>query len=152
MDSLKINGAFTKPLSIFKDERGAVLKMVQKSSPMFESFAEFYFSITNPGVVKGWKKHFRAIQLFAVPVGKMKIVLYDDRENSDSKGEVEEIILSSESNETYKLLKIPPEVWYSFSAIGESPSMIANLTTEEHDPKESIGIPLDSDKIPYQWH
>ncbi|NQT49997.1 glycosyltransferase [Candidatus Kuenenbacteria bacterium] len=144
-----INGIKIQPLKIFKDERGAVLKMIDKNNPEFKEFGEMYFSQINPGVIKGWKKHLRINQLFAVPVGNMKLVLYDDREDSSTKGEIQEIEFGIDN---YVFISLPPQVWYSWKALGKSPAIIANLINEVHDPEESKTADLNDAQFPYKWN
>ena len=43
--------------------------------------------------------------------GQIKLVLYDDRPKSNSKGIVQEFILS---NENHYLISIPPKIWNGF--------------------------------------
>ncbi len=143
-----IDGVLIEPLKTFSDERGKVMRMLRADDPYFKRFGEVYFSKVIPGVIKGWKRHSKMTQHFAVPVGSIKVVLFDDRIVSASKGEVQEVIIG-EGN--YCLLRIPPEVWYSFKAIGISPAMIANCTDLAHDPKEVMIAEISDKKIPYKW-
>ena len=43
--------------------------------------------------------------------GSIKLVLYDDREKSKTKGTIQEIILSEKN---YNLVSIPPNIWNLF--------------------------------------
>lgn len=83
-----------------------------------------YFSEVEPGCVKAWKCHTRQTQRFAVPVGQLKIVLYDDRPESPTRGRIMEVLLGRPDN--YALLQIPPRVWYGFTAAGSVPAVICN--------------------------
>ena len=60
--------------------------MLREDSPVFERFGEIYFSTVYPGVVKGWHVHKRMTLNYAVPVGMIKLVCYDDREDSPDQG------------------------------------------------------------------
>lgn len=95
-------------LNILPNEKGDVLHMLRKDDPIFKQFGEVYFSFVNPDCIKGWKKHLRQTQHMAVPVGEVKLVLYDDRENSSSKGEIQEIIFGASN---YQLVQIPPQIF-----------------------------------------
>lgn len=81
-----IEGVEVQDLRIIPTEGGPVLHMLRADSPLFRSFGELYFSEVEPGHVKAWKRHSRQTQHFAVPVGMLKIVLYDDRADSPSRG------------------------------------------------------------------
>lgn len=143
-----IEGMLVSPLKVFKDSRGAVMHMVRNDENLLKQFGEIYFSNVNPGVVKGWKKHKKMTQHFAVPVGNIKLVIYDAREKSSTEGEIEEVCIG-EAN--YQLVRIPPMVWYSFGASGSEPALIANCTDLPHDPEESTSIDLFDARIPYNW-
>lgn len=143
-----IEDVFIKPLKIFSDERGKVMHMLQCSAAFLKQFGEIYFSIINAGFIKGWKKHLKMTQHFAVPVGNIKLVLYDDRENSSTKGEIQEIYIGTEN---YQLIRIPPLVWYSFKAIDNRFALVANCTDLPYDPNEVINIDPFHKKIPYNW-
>ena len=144
-----IEGVQKIPLKILKNENGELLHFMRNDSSSFHKFGEVYFSITYPGAIKGWKLHKRMEQNFVVPVGQMKVVLFDDRENSNTFGECNEFLLGKDD---YFLLKIPDHIWYSFSPIGSEASMIANCSSIPHDPDESIFEELTSSRFPYQWN
>jgi dTDP-4-dehydrorhamnose 3,5-epimerase len=143
-----IEGVIIKPLKIFRDERGQVMHMLRCDDPLFKGFGEIYFSVVNVGVVKGWKRHKEMVQSFAVPKGDMKLVIYDDRPKSPSKGEIQ-VIEFGENN--YQLVRLPPMVWYSFSPIGGVPAMVANCANIPFSPQESEQIDLDDTRVPYRW-
>ena len=84
----------------------------------------------------------------AVPEGMIQIVCYDNREDSKTKGNILSITFGVDD---YKLIKIPPNIWYAFKAISETHAIIANCTTAPHDPNESETLPLDTKTIPYIW-
>ena len=48
-----IDGVVITPLKQIRDERGAVLHMLRTDAPHFAGFGEVYFSVVNPGVIKG---------------------------------------------------------------------------------------------------
>jgi dTDP-4-dehydrorhamnose 3,5-epimerase len=135
-----IEGLFITPLKIIRDERGAVMHMLRSDSPHFKTFGEIYFSVVNPGVTKGWKRHKQMEQNFAVPQGNMKFVFIDHRENSSTKNAKLEIVIGSEN---YQLISVPPMIWYSFACVGNQSAMITNCASIPHDPNESETLPLD---------
>lgn len=143
-----IDGVSIIPLKQIKDERGMVMHMLRADQEHFKQFGEIYFSIVNPGVIKGWKKHKLMNQNFAVPVGEIKIVIYDDRDNSSTKENIQTIEVGFNK---YSLIQIPPLVWYGFKGISSEPAMIANCSSIPHSPDETINLPLTTNKIPYQW-
>lgn len=103
-------------LAVIPTNGGPVMHMMRPASPLFGEIGEVYFSEVEPGCVKAWKCHTRQTQRFAVPVGRLKIVLYDGRPESPTYGRIMEVLLGRPDN--YALLQIPPRVWYGFTAAG----------------------------------
>lgn len=151
--STGIDGALFQPLKIIAAQGGPVLHMLRAGAPLLPDFSgafgEIYFSEVEPGSVKAWKRHTRQTQLFAVPVGRLRIVLYDGRSASPSRGALVERRLGRPDD--YGLLRIPPLVWYGFMAEGESPALICNCADIPHDPAEGERLPFDAAAIPYRW-
>lgn len=122
--------------------------MLRRDDDFFEQFGEIYFSIVYSGVVKGWHLHRRMTLNYAVVSGMVKLVLYDNREKSPTKGKIQEICIGERN---YCLVKIPPFVWNGFQGLGTSAAIAANCSTHPHDPAEIERMdPLNND-IPYDW-
>ncbi|MBW8308956.1 MAG: dTDP-4-dehydrorhamnose 3,5-epimerase family protein [Candidatus Paracaedibacteraceae bacterium] len=136
------------PLKQFHDDRGKVMHMLRSTDKHFQDFGEVYFSWVYPHAIKAWHKHVNMIMNYAVPVGYIKLVLYDDRKDSPTYGEINEFYMNSED---YYLLTIPNGLWYGFRAVGTTPAMIVNCSTIPHDPTEIIRIHHDDPLIPYNW-
>ena len=143
-----IDGVLVQPLKQILDERGKIMHMLRVDDPYFEKFGEIYFSVVYPGVVKGWHLHKEMTLNYAVVSGAIKLVLYDDRKESPTCGDLMEIYLG-ESN--YALVKIPPRIWNGFKGIGLAPAIIANCATIPHQPDEIIRIDPFENNIPYSW-
>lgn len=143
-----IDGVVSQELKQIVDERGKVMHMLRSDSPIFTRFGEIYFSVVKPGAVKAWKRHFKMTQHIAVPSGKIRLVIYDDREGSPTNGAVDAVEIGEDN---YRLVKIPPLVWYGFKGISASSALIANCADLAHDPAEVERINLDDKRIPYSW-
>ena len=144
-----IEGVLVHPLRQIPDERGQVMHMLRASDPHFRGFGEVYFSTVYPGVVKGWHLHTRMVLNYAVPLGRIKLVLVDGREGSPTKGEIEEHVLGPDH---YCLVQVPAGVWNGFKGLGTVPSLVANCATIEHDPAEILRMdPHHNDLIAYDW-
>lgn len=143
-----IDGVVITPLKQIVDERGKIMHMVRSDSPVFKKFGEIYFSFVHPGIVKGWHLHKKMTLNYAVPIGKIKLVLYDVRENSKTKGEINEIILSPDN---YQLVTVPSGIWNGFKGVGGGDSMVANCADMSHDPEEIIRLDPFTSDIPYNW-
>ena len=81
-----IDGVRVVPLRRIPDERGTILHMLRVDDPHFVKFGEIYFTTVYEGVVKGWHKHREMTLNYACVVGRIKLVLYDDRDDSATRG------------------------------------------------------------------
>jgi dTDP-4-dehydrorhamnose 3,5-epimerase len=143
-----IEGVVITPLKQYVDERGKVMHMLRSDAAEFKSFGEIYFSSVHAGAIKGWHIHHRMTLNYAVPHGCIKFVLYDDRPNSKTSGEIQEIFLGPDN---YCLVTVPPLIWNGFKGVGEGTSLVANCASIAHDPGEiERKDPFDS-SIPYDW-
>lgn len=144
-----IEGIILTELRQIGDERGTVLHMLRSDAPEFTRFGECYFSEVLPGAIKAWKRHRIQTQNLVVPVGRIRIVIYDDREESPTRGKLQELELGRP--DAYLRLQIPPGLWYGFACISEGPALLANCTDFPHDPAESELHPINYLLIPYKW-
>lgn len=143
-----IHGVKVVPLRQIVDERGKIMHMLKRTDPHFIDFGEIYFSCAWPGTVKAWHIHQTMTVNNAVISGHAKLVLYDIRPDSPTKGELQEIFLG-ESN--YVLVQIPPGIANGYKAYGDKVVVLANCATEPHDPAEMLRLPPDDPSIPYDW-
>ncbi len=143
-----IDGVIIKPLRQIPDERGKIMHMLKETDPEFERFGEIYFSVVYPGVIKGWHIHKKMALNYAVIHGMIKLVLYDERESSPTRGKIQEIFIGEDN---YCLVKIPPMVWNGFKGVGTQKAIVANCATLPHDPQEIERLDPLNNHIPYDW-
>lgn len=143
-----IHDVTVTPLRTIPDERGAVMHMLREDDETFQRFGEIYFSLVYPGAIKGWHLHRRMTLNYAVPTGMVKLVCYDDRDDSPTRGAVQEIFLGDLN---YALVTIPPFVWNGFKGVGGAPALVANCATIPHDPDEIERRDPFDDSVPYDW-
>jgi len=103
-----------------------------------------------PGVVKAWHYHKRQTDNFAVVHGMMKVVLYDNRPDSPTHGEVNEFFMGIHNP---LLVQIPPLVLHGFKCIGETEGIVVNIPTTLYNYKAPDEHRIDphSKEIPYDW-
>lgn len=143
-----IEGVKITPLKKICDERGMVMHMLKRTDPTFIEFGEIYFSCGYPGAVKAWHVHKEMTLNNCVIVGMIKLVIYDCREDSPTKGELMELFIGEHN---YCVVQIPPGVANGYKAYGEKMAIVANCATMPHDKNEIVYIdPYDND-IPYDW-
>ncbi len=143
-----IDGVQIIPLRQIPDERGKIMHMLRHDAPHFTQFGEIYFSVVHPGVIKGWHIHTKMTLNYAVVSGKIKLVLYDDRDGSPTKGKLQEIFLGDGN---YSLVVIPPMVWNGFKGAGTIDAIVANCSDIPHDPEEIKRMDPFDPLIPYTW-
>ena len=136
------------PLRQIVDERGKIMHMMKSTDPHFIKFGEIYLSCAWPGTIKAWHVHQTMTINNAVISGSAKLVLYDIRDESPTKGELQEIFLGDDN---YCLVQIPPGIANGYKAYGDKLVILANCATEPHDPDEMIRIDPDTPDIPYSW-
>jgi dTDP-4-dehydrorhamnose 3,5-epimerase len=143
-----IHGVLITPLKQIPDERGKVMHMLRRTDPHFHEFGEVYFSVVHPGAIKGWHLHSRMTINYAVPLGRIKLVLYDERHDSPTRGELQEIFLGEDN---YSLVTVPPFIWNGFKGYGTTSAIVCNCASIVHDPDEIERLDPFSPRIPYDW-
>jgi len=144
-----IEGVIIKQLRKIPDERGSIMHMLKVTDSEFEKFGEIYFSTVYPGAIKGWHLHKVMILNYAVVKGNIKLVLFDMRDDSSTKGGLQEIFVGDKN---YCLVRIPPGVANGFKGIGVEEAIVANCPSHPHDSGEIRRIDPFTKDIPYDWN
>ncbi len=145
-----IEGVQVKRLKVIADERGYLMEMMRDDDAFFRKFGQVYLSVVFPGVVKGWHYHKQQTDHFVFVKGMAKVVLYDDREGSRTRGEVNEFFMG-EMNPI--LLVIPPLVLHGMKGIGTEPAYLVNTPSEHYvyDDPDEFRVPPHGGEVPYDW-
>ena len=145
-----IDGVKIKELKVIPDERGRLMEILRSDDEGFDKFGQVYMTTAYPGVVKAWHYHKIQTDNMAVVSGMMKLVLYDGREKSPTKGEVMEIFFGEHRP---RLVTIPPMVHHGFKCISEREAIVVNVPTEVYNRVEPDEYRLDphGTDIPYRW-
>ena len=141
-----INGVSLTALKIIELSDGNVLHAIKKDDPGFTGFGEAYFSTVNPSSIKAWKRHNEMTLNLVVPVGKIRFVIFDDRNGSTSFGEFYQVILSKDN---YMRLTLPPKVWVGFQCVGDQTAMLLNVASIPHVPEEADKKAIE--EINFNW-
>ncbi len=147
--SESIQGVQVVPLKLVPNERGRLMEVLRCDEPWFAGFGQIYVTQSLNGVVKAWFRHHEQVDQIAAITGLVKLVLYDDREGSVTKGAVNEIIMGELAP---RLVLIPPGVWHGFKAIGSDPFLV-HINSQPYSPDhhDEDRLPKDDKSIPYQW-
>lgn len=143
-----IEGVIIKKLNRIPDERGAIMHMLRSDDKEFQRFGEVYFSKAYPGVIKGWHLHKKMTLNYCVIEGMIKLVLYDDRKNSKTYKEIQELFIGEDN---YCLIQIPPGIVNGYKTIGTKPSILVNCPTHPYDSSEIVRLDPFTKDIPYCW-
>ena len=143
-----INGIKITPLKIISDHRGSVMHMLRNDSQDFEKFGEIYFSTVIKNGIKAWHLHKEATLNYVCIKGIVKLVLFDDRSSSSTKGNYQELILSPKN---YFLVSIPPFIWNGFKNLDNEESIIANCLNIPHNEKEMVRESYNSKNFNFDW-
>ena len=144
--SNKIDGVILSPQKIINTVGGNVLHVIKNQDKTFSGFGEAYFSLVNNRVVKGWKRHTKMIMNLVVPIGEIQFVIFDDRKNSKTYKNYQEIVLSINN---YCRLTVPPMLWIAFKGKGDQMNILLNVANIQHSTDEVENKSLES--IPFVW-
>ena len=146
----KIEGVKLKELKVIPDERGRLMEILRSDDEIFDKFGQVYLTTAYPGVVKAWHYHKGQTDHMTVVKGMMKIVLFDDREGSKTKGEVMEIFMGEHKQ---LLVKIPSGVYHGFKCISDTEALVINVPTEVYNREQpdEYRLPAHDNDIPYDW-
>ena len=145
-----IRGVRTKPLKVAADERGRLMEMLRSDDELFTGFGQVYLTAAYPGVVKAWHYHERQTDNMVCVRGMMKLVLYDEREGSPTRGVINEFFIGDHNP---LLVQIPPLVFHGFKCVSEHEGLVVNTVTEVYDYAKPDEFRLDAHdpRIPYDW-
>ena len=132
--------SFLTPLLTIQTPGGSVKHAMKQTDQGFLGFGEAYISTVENGAIKGWKKHTRMTCNLIVVNGLVKFVV------QESNGNFCEYTIG-DSN--YARLTIPAGLWFAFSGVAETDSLVLNISNQPHDPEEAKTKSLE--KISYEW-
>jgi dTDP-4-dehydrorhamnose 3,5-epimerase len=145
-----IDGVKVKKLKVIPDERGRVCEILRADDDVFRKFGQAYVTTGFPGVVKAWHSHKLQTDYLTCVSGMMKLVLYDARKDSPTRGEVSEFFVGVHNP---LLVVIPPGVMHGFKTISETEAVVINFPTECYNPAapDEYRVEAHSKDIPYDW-
>ena len=143
-----IDGVIISQKKQIVDDRGKIMHMLRNDDEIFRAFGEIYFSCIYENKIKAWHLHKKMTLNYSVIYGKIRLVLFDDRDESRSKGLVQEIILSPDH---HCVVTVPPLIWNGFVSLSSGTSILANCSDMPHDINEIIRKDFNDKSIPYKW-
>lgn len=145
--STLIDGVYTIPLKVFGDTRGFFFETFRRSwIPGSREMVQGNCSFSSPGVLRGLHYHLKQADLWNVPVGLVRAVLYDFRPGSPTRG-ASQIVEMGETNRV--ALYIPKGVAHGFLALRES--FMTYLVDEFYDNTDELGILWNDPALGVDW-
>jgi len=146
----EIDGVWVKDLSVIPDERGRLMEILRADEDGFEKFGQVYISTTYPGVVKAWHLHKVQEDNFCCVKGMVKLVLYDAREDSPTKGTLTEYFIGDHNP---MLVRVPAGVYHGWKCISGDESIVVNIPTEPYNREspDEYRAAWNTPDIPYSW-
>ncbi|MCZ7567513.1 MAG: dTDP-4-dehydrorhamnose 3,5-epimerase family protein [Ardenticatenaceae bacterium] len=146
-----IKDVYVRRLKLIADERGYLMEMFRSDWEEFKAFGQVYITAVYSGVIKGWHYHKHQEDNFICVAGMAKVVLYDSREDSLTRGEINEFFLGTQNPIK---VTIPPGVMHGFKGISPEMTLIVNVPTRLYNYSEpdEFRLPAHTDEIPYDWN
>ena len=145
-EKLNIEGVSVTDLKKIELEKGDIFHVIKNTDSSYVDFGEAYFSKVHFGQIKGWTRHKKMTSNLIVPIGSIKFVIYDNREDSLTQSSFFSISLSVKN---YKRLTISPGLWYAFKGESRDSNLVLNISDIIHDTDEMEKLSLD--RIKYSW-
>lgn len=145
-----IHGVETKKLKLHSDDRGRLMELLRADDALYERFGQVYMTTCLPGHAKAWHLHKKQIDNFVCVKGKIRLGLYDARENSPTRGKVQEFFLDMESE---TLVKIPAGVYHGFECATGEEAIVINISSDTYNREfpDEFRKPFDDPEIPFKW-
>lgn len=155
-----IEGVIIKELKAYKDkpdldqpgvEPGIFVEVLRRSSKVVSNIAQSNFSVANKGTIKAFHWHKQQDDLWFIATGRAAIILYDQREDSPTKGETQVIYAGVDD---YKTVLIPIGVVHGYKVLSDEPCLLFYHVTKEYDrnnPDEERIDPFDK-TINFDWN
>lgn len=130
---------------------GLLMEVLRDDDKMLKRFGQSTFTIAYSGTIKAFHNHKKQDDLWFVATGKARVVLYDDRQTSPSRGKTQ-VILAGENE--YKLILIPAGVLHGYQVLSKEPVLLFYHTTHHYNPKnpDEIRVAADEPRIGFRWN
>ncbi|MCB2227344.1 MAG: dTDP-4-dehydrorhamnose 3,5-epimerase family protein [Desulfarculaceae bacterium] len=145
-----LHGVEVKPLKVIPDGRGRLVEILRADDEIFQGFGQVYMTTTRPSIVKAWHLHRKQYDHIFCAVGMIRLGVYDDREDSPSRGRTNELFIGTHNP---MLVKIAPGLYHGWKCISQEEAIIINTVThtyDHRDPDEFRRDPHDP-AIPWDW-
>jgi dTDP-4-dehydrorhamnose 3,5-epimerase len=144
-----IEGVTVKDLVGYGDDRQVFREVIRVTDPFFgEGFGQLSYAFMYTGSAKAWHVHEHQVDWWYVPTGLVKLVLYDLRSDSPTRGTLAEYLLGPDHG--HRVVRIPPGVAHG-SKVLQGPAQLFYVTSQVYTPEDEGRIPHDDPAIGYDW-
>ena len=98
-------------------------------------------------MVKAWHYHLHQTDIWFVASGKIKVGLFDARQDSPTRGVANTVIMGGGNSIT---LKIPPGVFHGYVSLCEE-NVLINTTNQPYSTEDEYRAPWDDPRFGYSW-
>ncbi len=155
-----IDGVKIKELKVHQDipdraedasRPGFLMEVLRADDDLLKKFGQTIFTVAYKDTIKAFHYHEKQDDLWFVATGQALVVLYDQRDDSPTKGETQVIMAGRDD---YKLIVIPIGVAHGYKVLSDEPVMLFYHTTEPYDAKnpDEKRLPHDDPKIGFNWN
>lgn len=109
------------------------------------------FQVTlNPGAISAWHAHESTTDHLFISAGTVRVVLFDNREDSPTRGEINEFRFGAIRP---AVIVVPPRIWHGLQCVSTSAATILNLVDKAYDYEDPDHwrVPPDSAAIPFRF-
>jgi dTDP-4-dehydrorhamnose 3,5-epimerase len=149
-DPISIQGVRAKSIANVLGDNGRLTEIWRRDWALDDLPVDQVFQkVMHPGAISAWHAHAHTTDRLFCALGRIKVVLYDGRNDSPSLGKVAEFRLGDERP---ALILVPPGVWHGVRCIGDGPALLVNAVDKayDYDDPDHWRLPEDSPDIPYR--
>ena len=145
-----IHDVVIKKLVTHSDDRGYFREVLRDGDGLLSHFGQTSVTKTYPGVIKAFHWHKDQDDLWYVADGMVRVVLYDRRPDSPTRGTTQ-VIYAGEDNPV--LIGIPSGIAHGYQVLGNKPAMLFYHVTRSYNPADpdEERIPFDDPAIGFDW-
>jgi dTDP-4-dehydrorhamnose 3,5-epimerase len=146
-----IAGVQTKEVKNVVKDNGYLTEIWREDWPLASArVGQVFQAMIAPGGISAWHVHREATDRLFANHGLLKIVLYDARPGSATKGRVNVFRCGSVRP---MLIVVPAGVWHGVQNISGAPALLLNLPDQpyRYDTPDHWRLPSDTDRIPYSF-
>lgn len=135
-------------ITTYPDDRGYFREIFRTEQAPIAKIAQASATMSYPGVIKAFHYHNQQDDMWYCADGMIQAVLYDMREDSPTKGEIQVVVMGEHKPLS---LYIPKGVAHGYKVLGNKPAMVLYATDREYNPEDEIRIAHDDESIGFDW-